>query len=526
MSGNRFEQPKSPGPDSARAVRVWDRVFRRVVALKRIPSGLSARGSGAALTEAWGHWLESPFAGFLKPGLLDFQNDYLLREWVTGFSLLELVRRRHRLDAADALPILLEAAPVLDRAEHAGLLEHLGLDKWFVAFHDDLELEAVSQLLHQPATEWPRWLLRVEPLRLALVAPTASDRTVVGSFFPPPELVPAVFALHRLARELMGGGSGSPRAPLGTLNDAANRVLAQALEPGRFRSAVELIESLLEHADEGGAALQTRQVPAPPAARYEIAGPARAAQAAGSILLDPGEGRGTRPLLLVGRPELRFGRSATDADLALRFTCGEEEAAELTKQLSRVHARLHWHHGEIRLLDGSDGRKSSNGTFTRDGEVKDPQGVRVRGLLMLQLGTHWRGMIMPILHSPEHTVISGALPAEGTPPIGDRPAGPWGAVYLLPCEGSRARVETVWLLEEAGFGVDPAGALKWDTESLGTAPASVLRHGGGFWLLNRRLDDLELTVSGCPVPPGFAAPLRKGMPVTAGHHTWRVLLGG
>jgi hypothetical protein len=123
-------------------------------------------------------------------------------------------------------------------------------------------------------------------------------------------------------------------------------------------------------------------------------------------------------------------------------------------------------------------------------------------------------------------VINSALPAEGTPPIDHRQTGPWGAIYILPCEGSRARVETVWVLEEAGFGVDPSGALKWDTEALGTSPASVLRYGGGFWLLNRRLDDLELKVNGCPVPPGFAAPLRKGMPVSAGHHTWRVVLGG
>jgi hypothetical protein len=84
------------------------------------------------------------------------------------------------------------------------------------------------------------------------------------------------------------------------------------------------------------------------------------------------------------------------------------------------------------------------------------------------------------------------------------------------------RVETVWLLKEAGFGVALTGSLIWDTEGVGAAPAGFWVNRGRFYLLNRRLGDEELSLDLQGLEPGRFSPLAGGMQLRIGQGAWRI----
>ena len=80
----------------------------------------------------------------------------------------------------------------------------------------------------------------------------------------------------------------------------------------------------------------------------------------------------------------------------------------------------------------------------------------------------------------------------------------------------------MWLIEEAGFGMDAAGEIVWDTTALGTAPVAFRKSGAGFALVNRRMDGTDLSAGPKPIFPGMALPLRTGMVLKIGRGVWEV----
>ena len=141
----------------------------------------------------------------------------------------------------------------------------------------------------------------------------------------------------------------------------------------------------------------------------------------------------------------------------------------------------------------------------------------------MQLAGRWRTTLIPVLPPPEIVGLRTDpetawrhLPEEAAP------ISSFGALHIQPWQECECTSQTIWILEEAGFGVDADGTLRWDTAVLGTAPAAFRRCGGSFVLINRRLGVGELLVNSRELPPGGAIPLRDEMLLTVGSQTWSV----
>ncbi|HEV7402657.1 MAG TPA: FHA domain-containing protein [Chthoniobacteraceae bacterium] len=491
----RFTQPAPEQRGSEESHRAWDTVFRRPVALKYFPAGMSPREDGAALLAAWERWMTAPHPAFLRPAVLDFKNGWIVREWVAGFTVLELLRQRRKLRADESLR-LLEAAPAaLDHAAAEGMLPELGLDRFFVQFRGSMKGKE-AQWLTRPLEVWPEWTLRIDPCRLTQHLPRDEWKTDRGIMPLTAAAPPAVELLRTLFRELAGAGPERDATPLSTFNDAANVVLASARSAGAPATARRFYDALAEAC---GAPTRLGERAATRAA-------APHAPVAGVLLLEPVPAPGRR-LQLISRPELRLGRSSSVSDVVARFPEQVAGAGELSHELSRLHARLRLHQGEISLLDGPDEGASRNGTFLGGLRIEPGTGVRLRGLSRVQLGNQWQASLLP--------VPSGVT-------VGSREGERWGALFVVPWPGCMALAETVWLLEEAGFGVDGSGALVWDTEALGTSPGSFYVRGGEFRIGNRRLDDVPIEVDGEPLRPGAAIALQPGARLRIGAGEWVV----
>jgi hypothetical protein len=487
------------------------------VAIKHLPEGISAPEVSHALVTAWEHWYGAPHPGLLKPLQLDLDGKLLVREWVWGFSLLDLLRHRHRLEAAEAVALLEASAATMDHAQEHGLMSEARVDKWFAEFADAGDDGSRVPDLDQPLDRWPAWRARLDPLRLSKVAAPGNGSTTQIPREQYRGGAGAVAAALDFLRELLGASVQRVDAPLAALNDSGNSVLMAARKPGEFASARDFHQAL---ADTIEAPLPKRK-PAPPVREYALVPvPANPGPPDEKLLLEPAS-PDARPIQLVHRDELRLGRSSEDADLALRFTDRSEAGTELTKRLSRVHARLRREGEELRLLDGNGSAPSGNGTFTREGQLTDPSGLPLRQLALVQLGAHWRATLAPTPSPEEARFREESQP----PPVAGDTAGTdlrWGAVFVLPASGCRARVETVWLLEEAGFGLASEGVLAWDWEGIGAAPAAFRVFDGRFCVLNRRLENGELSVDLLPVNPGAACMLGEGMLLAIGHGAWRI----
>ncbi len=223
---------------------------------------------------------------------------FLVLEWTDGFTLLQLLRSRRELAAAEALTLVSQAAEAIDHAiaHHVTNLE-IELHQIFVHFAESPADRAT--LLHAPLAEWPEFSVKVHPLGISRelgASDTISGQTVVGSFptLGPGEAAPGprcVRALAAITYELLGGNlsplglsDGQIRySPLAALSEAGNDVLRRALEnEPPFRNAREFHRALLSpenadlHRHETRTATVVKSVTAPavsPAAISDTATP-------------------------------------------------------------------------------------------------------------------------------------------------------------------------------------------------------------------------------------------------------------
>ena len=226
---NRFESQTGDGATAG--LEAWDSVFRRKVAIKRFPRSLDPHGSGARLQQAWDRWISAPHPGLLRPGLLDFREGHLVREWVEGFSLLELLRHRRKLEAAEAMSVLAAAAPILDHAAGTDLLTGMDLDRWFIKFHA-VATEEIARCRLERIDSWPAWSLKFDPICISDLSAAASDQTAGGGNGSHSSARSAVIALHTLLHELLGRPKVRAGTPLPGLGDTINNLLPRAFESG------------------------------------------------------------------------------------------------------------------------------------------------------------------------------------------------------------------------------------------------------------------------------------------------------
>ena len=179
---------------------------------------------------------------------------FLVLEWTEGFSLLDLLKARRKLNADEALMLLDQAARGIDHALSIGLMGlGFGLHQMRIHFPEPIESET---LLRAPISEWPNFALKLYPLGAA--RDIANSQTWAGEQTMPEggdQRAAAdarseyIQALAVVAYELLGGtlspialcgpeGSGARYTPLSTLSEGGNEVLRRALDPSRsFPSA-------------------------------------------------------------------------------------------------------------------------------------------------------------------------------------------------------------------------------------------------------------------------------------------------
>ena len=198
---------------------------------------------------------------------------FFTREWVEGFSLLELIKARGELRPAEVWRLLNDLPSALDHAAAYGLtLAEPLLRKIFICPPPGVPADATwLALREQPIEQWPEFRLRWN----AVSIPPQATTLVMSSTTPPTRAISAsedpAAALGVLVRVLLGGRQ-SLQGPLTTLSPGANLALGRALAPGggttMFGSAQKLWHELVD---------PTEPPPTPPGAADKAAAGAGAA---------------------------------------------------------------------------------------------------------------------------------------------------------------------------------------------------------------------------------------------------------
>src|SRR5581483_2845694 len=189
---------------------------------------------------------------------------FLVFECTRGFSLLELLRARHELDAAEVMPILEQAAAGVDFAIARGLKRlDLSLHQIAIDF-----AQAASPAPSAKVFTWRQFAVKLNPIGITREFATsdtwAGGQTIVGGIASAKSELSAgnisgkyVQALAALVYELLGGtlspvmlgAAGAQPAqryiPLAGLPEDGNEVLKQALDPARsFATAQDFFREL------------------------------------------------------------------------------------------------------------------------------------------------------------------------------------------------------------------------------------------------------------------------------------------
>ncbi len=252
--------------------------------------------------------------------------DFLVEEWLRGFTLLDLLAvRGGALPLAETLQILAQAASAVDHA--AGCkLERLDLSLHQLHVHfPSLNAavggdEAVRALMSKPLAEWPRWVLKANPLGAnpgGLETSTwGGDLTHLPGATPavdrdlrldgPAELFVANYrrALARTVYEILGGASAVVEAgsdkptkyvSLRVLSEQANAVLQGTLaeEPSSDETCREFYVALATAT--GGKVLSPDELPE------------RSASVAASPSPTPPASNGARGVRPTARPAVASG---------------------------------------------------------------------------------------------------------------------------------------------------------------------------------------------------------------------------
>jgi serine/threonine protein kinase len=171
---------------------------------------------------------------------------FLVREWVHGFLLYDLLRWRRACRINEVFKLLQPIAPTLDFIANQGLgLVDVSARKIFVSCPGDIDPSTFSTLGRNSIEDWDRCEVKLNPLSLGplilhnrqlrgnqtlipssrILSLTQAETGIRG--------VKAVRLFARLAYELLSGHppnvtEGNKYTPLSALNEGGNRVLQRA----------------------------------------------------------------------------------------------------------------------------------------------------------------------------------------------------------------------------------------------------------------------------------------------------------
>jgi hypothetical protein len=226
---------------------------------------------------------------------------------------------------------------------------------------------------------------------------------------------------------------------------------------------------------------------------------------------------------LTARSQFAVGRSAGMADFIARVLPENEANNARTNRLSRVHALLEIDDGHITLRDGNGNGPSLNGSQL-DGQALTPHHPTVlphRGRLVLA-GEYALDLVPLARPEPLTATIANIEAWPG--PAESAPLAPYGALVCEPVEGHALSRHNVWLFSEAGFGLDAAGSIIWDTRGRGVSPATFHYYRGCFWLRNEALAEPVLAGADTVLGRGEIIPLAPGQIIHLGGRAFTVHL--
>jgi serine/threonine protein kinase len=171
---------------------------------------------------------------------------FLVREWVHGFLLYDLLRWRRACRITEVLKLLQPIAPTLDFIANHGLgLVDVSARKIFVSCPGDIDPAAFSTLGRNSIEDWDRCEVKLNPLSLGPLI--LHNRQLRGNqtLIPSSRILSltqaetgirglkAVRLFARLVYELLSGHpptvtEGNKYTPLSALNEGGNRVLQRA----------------------------------------------------------------------------------------------------------------------------------------------------------------------------------------------------------------------------------------------------------------------------------------------------------
>jgi hypothetical protein len=467
-------------------------------------------------------WLEPAFAAasnVAHPGVvrwhsLDLDDGLAVREWVNGFTLLDLLRRHRKLSVLEALTLLEGLPDLLDWLSPRGIIP-VGdlLEEGWIAFPREV---ATAELLELPLSEWPP-----HRIKLALLHPRhfwdqygekSSEATLRSDA--PSSASPV--RLARLFRELLGDRvRRKPWRPMSSLSEEANQLLIDTLDGAAWQCTRDFWTAIVAAAAEGALEAprsKTHSTPLgfsiPPSfepLKYRVA------------ILEPQQ-QADPPIQLCAGTDFRFGRDESLVDFRTVLWPDTSENKSVSVKISRAHARIEIRDGALWVCDGDGQSASRNGTRWNGATLPAMGTTRMYGRGVLHLANQYGLTLTPLPWEFTRDLTLGGIPinaSDSTLPC---------AVLPNPIGGQRPPVRAVWILTALGFHLDPSGDIEWHDGGVSPPSGIFIRNNDGFWLANAGLPPGTIRVGEIEPRPGEAAPLVPRQSLRIGDRLYNVTM--
>lgn len=528
LIADRFDLlEEMPRVTDGRLFRARDLALGGTVAVKLLGTGCGMDLAGRQTLETAVRRVQcSPHPHLLRHDLLDTTAGVQVREWIHGLSLLDLLRRRRELSAADTFRLLASLPATLDFLTSRELSAPRPLlGKVFIQFDPSVTPE---ELLIERIAHWPPFAVKVNPFCVrVMLADTTSDttRTMIvdaRATATVTENVSAPRALAELLYELLGGRQREADAhrysPISSLHEAGNGVLRRALVVAPYPDCQALWRDLRRAQGSDVPPGVPLRPPPPPARRLDIPAKLLSPPEPGLALHLTPTSPAAPAIHFVARPQFTIGRSLQSADLPTRFLPESAANNALSDRLSRIHVTAENHSSGLWLRDGNGSSPSLNGSFFEGHPLSadHPTALLQRGIL--SLGNDFFLELIPLLHPlprewPVHRIAAWPDAAVQT-------RAPMGALVCDARHNQPVIRHSVWLFSEIGFGLDACNRIVWDTRAAGESPAAFHHHRGCFWLRNQALNAPTLAVGETTLTPGQVAPLTTDRTIRLGSATF------
>lgn len=513
---------ESPSGAGGRLFEARDTTTGECVALKVFRKQLTPSSEERADLEAmFARIRASEHPHLCRFHTLSLDEGYLVREWVHGFSFLELLRKRREIPGEEVVCLLDGIGEAIDFAcQHELAPGGDLLTRLFVGFSREIPADQLAAWRGEPLSKWPDFFVKLNPLSISTFLPASEEDPMetVRNFRPKTSalLSPrASFAL--MLYELLGGPhlSGiTPRyAPLPALNEAGNAVLRSAIEN---RRAASTCQALWEKLTAASALVPARKkvVPPPLPARRQlrIAEPLLSSVQAGKVLKLTPSDLTYIPIHLVTRRRFKIGRSLYQADFIARVLPETSENEKLTKEIGRVHVTAEVMDDRLMLADGNGAQPSVNGSSFNGTPLSAERLVPLDRAGVLALYKNYELDVLPLLDAAD---LGWEIANEKDWP-GSTADAPTirGAVVFKPRKGQATLRKTVWMFTRLDFQIE-SGEVVWIPAGTGTNAGTFFHHRGQFFLANLSLTDPP-SVSGISLPPNTAAPMITGQVIILG----------